>query len=209
GFGGPRGEPPSAVYSREVYCLDRATGRVLWKAVAVKARPTISANPSNTYASETPVTDGKRVYAYFGMTGLFCYDFKGKLLWSKSLGSYPMMMGHGTGSSPVLHGSRLFLQCDNEQESFLVALDTKTGKELWRVRREERSGWSTPFIWQHKKVTELVTAGSRSVRSYDPATGNLIWELGGMRGQCTASPVGDDEMLYVGVGGGMGGGGPL
>src|SRR5262249_15542900 len=104
---------------------------------------------------------------------------------------------------------RLFLQCDNERDSFLSALDAKTGKELWRVARDERSGWATPFIWRNKKRTELVTAGSRKVRSYDPATGKLLWELGGMRGQCKASPVGDGEMLYVGGGGGGGGSGPL
>lgn len=106
----------------------------------------------------------------------------------------------------MLHGSRLFIQCDNEAKSFLVALDTRTGQELWRTARDETSTWATPYVWRTPKRTEIVTAGSRKVRSYDPATGKLIWELG-IQGRCAASPVGDADMLYVGAGGGGGGGG--
>src|SRR5205807_2699448 len=97
----------------EVYCLDRATGKEIWKQVARDDKPRIATHPSNTYASETPVTDGERVYAYFGMHGLFCYEMAGKQLWKKDLGSYPMLMGWGTSSSPVLDGDRLFVQVDN------------------------------------------------------------------------------------------------
>jgi outer membrane protein assembly factor BamB len=157
------------------------------------------------------VTDGERVYAYFGMTGVFCYDFAGKLVWKTDLGSYRMAMGYGTGSSPVLHDGRLFIQCDNEERSFLVALDGKTGKELWRTARPERTGWSTPLVWKNKVRTELVCLGSPKVRSYDPATGKQLWEMGGMSGQPHASMVASDELLYVGTGGmpsfGFGGGG--
>ncbi|VTU00001.1 Putative uncharacterized protein OS=Rhodopirellula baltica (strain SH1) GN=RB5272 PE=4 SV=1: PQQ_2 [Gemmataceae bacterium] len=145
GFGGGKGAP-KAMYQFKVVCLDRATGKPLWEKVAKEAVPTIPTHGSNTYATETPVTDGERVYAYFGMTGLYCYDLDGKLVWSKDLGSYPMQAGWGTASSPVLDGDRLVVQCDNEEKSFLVALDKKTGKELWRTDRAERSGWSTPFV---------------------------------------------------------------
>ena len=191
-----------------ILCLDGETGKVLWEQLAHEGKPTLAIHRTNTYASETPVTDGERVYAYFGMTGLYCYDLDGKPLWNKNLGSFPMMMGWGTGSSPVLAGDRLFVQCDNEQESFLIALDKRTGDELWRVARKEKSNWSTPFIWKNKQRTELVAAGS-TMRSYDPADGHLLWELGDIRGRCSATPVGTDELLYVGVGGGMGGAGPL
>jgi outer membrane protein assembly factor BamB len=133
------GKPPDQVYQWQVYCLDRASGKVLWKQTAAEKKPTIPKQPSNSYASETPVTDGERVYAYFGMTGLFCYDMSGKPVWNKDLGSYPMAMGFGTGSSPTLEGDRLFVQCDNEKQSFLLALDKKTGKELWRVDLLEHS----------------------------------------------------------------------
>lgn len=201
-------KPPAAVFRWEVYCLDRETGKEIWKQLAYEGRPTIPTHATNTYASETPVTDGERIYAYFGMTGLFCYDMTGKLLWKKNLGSYRMKFGWGTGSSPVLEGERLFVQCDNEEQSFLVALDRKTGEELWRVKRNEVSTWSTPFIWKNKQRTEVVTGGA-TVRSYDPATGKLLWSLGGMEGTVSPSPVGDRELLFFGVSGGFGGPGPL
>src|SRR5262249_40037935 len=157
----------------------------------------------NTYATETPVTDGERVYAYFGTTGgVFCYDLAGTLLWKKDLGTYRMMFGHGTAASPALDGGRLFIQRDNEEKSFLVALETRTGQELWRTPRSERTSWSTPLVWKNKVRTEVVCVGSPRVRSYDPATGKQLWELGGLSGQCQASPVAGDELLYVGSGGG-------
>ena len=134
GFGGRGGgQPPDALYQYEVYCLDRTTGNVIWKQLATERKPTIPTHRTNTYASDTPVTDGQRVYAYFGMTGVFCYDLDGQLIWTKDLGSYPMAMGWGTGSSPVLADNCLILQCDNEKASFLVALDKATGEEKWRA----------------------------------------------------------------------------
>lgn len=235
GFGGMRSpEPPNKVFQWEVYCLDRETGKQIWKQLAIERKPTIATHSTNTYASETPIVDGERLYVYFGMTGLFCYDLDGKLIWKKDIGSYPMVMGWGTGSSPLLVGDKLYVQCDNESKSFIVALDKKTGEEVWREARDEGSSWSSPYLWKNKQRTELVTAGSRKIRSYDPATGKLLWELtgassrrggdeggerpgggrpggglGGMGGLCSASPVGDDEQLYVGFGGGAGSNGPL
>jgi outer membrane protein assembly factor BamB len=229
GKGGPPGgfgrgaQPPDKVFRWEVYCLDRATGKTLWKQLALEGKPRVATHGSNTYASETPVTDGERVYAYFGMTGLFCYDLDGKQLWKKDIGAFPMQMGWGTGSSPVLAGDRVVIQCDNEEKSFLVAFDKKTGDELWRTPREERSTWGTPFVWKNKSRTEIVTTGARKVRSYDPENGKLVWELGqaaageggfgrlgGMGGmsRVTATPTAGDDLLYVGLGGAgpMGGG---
>jgi outer membrane protein assembly factor BamB len=210
GFGRDR-KPPNDVYKWEVYCLNAADGKVVWKQTAAEHKPAMPIHGTNTYATETPVTDGERVYAYFGMTGVFCYDLAGKQLWkNEDLGSFKMMFGHGTGASPAFDGERLFIQCDNEEKSFLAALDKKTGKELWKVARPERTGWSTPLVWKNKVRTEVVCLGSPKVRSYDPATGKQLWELGGMSGQAHASLVADDERLYVGTGGGpsFGPGGP-
>jgi outer membrane protein assembly factor BamB len=208
GFGRPGGgKPPDMVFQFEIYCLDRGTGKEIWKQVAHEGKPRIATHRSNTFASETPVTDGERVYAYFGMTGLFCYDVAGKFVWKKDLGAYPMQMGWGTSSSPVLDSERLFLQIDNEEKSFLVALDKKTGEEVWRESRTERSNWGSPIVWKNKERTEIVTVGSQKVRSYDPASGKALWELSMGGGRCTASPVGDDAQLYVGTAAGFGGGG--
>jgi outer membrane protein assembly factor BamB len=210
GGGGPKGgfgrqEPPDDVYKFQVLCLSAADGKILWRETARESKPTIPTQASNTYATETPVTDGERVYAYFGMHGLYAYDFAGKQVWKLDLGSYPMAMGFGTGSSPALGDGKVFVQCDNERDSFLAAVDAKTGKELWRTKRTERTGYSSPLVWKNKERTEVVCVGAQKVRSYDPATGKQLWELGGMAGQPKASPVATDELLIVGTGGGPGG----
>ncbi len=111
--------------------------------------------------------------------GLFTYDMDGKLLWKKDLGSYRTAFNWGTASSPVLHGDRLFIVDDNEEHSFVVALDAKTGKEIWKVKRDEKSNWATPYIWENDLRTELVTCGKKKVRSYS-LDGKLLWELDGM-----------------------------
>ena len=206
--GGPgmfgNAKPPDALYRWEIHCLDRYTGKTLWSHVPLERKPAIAATMGNGYASETPVSDGARVYAYFGMHGLYCYDLSGNELWRQDLGSYKMMMSWGTGSSPALDGARLFILCDNEEKSFLAAFDKTTGKELWRVPRADKSSWSTPFVWRNKVRTEIVTAGGKSVRAYDPADGKVLWEIkregGGMGTSVNATPVADETMLYVGAG---------
>lgn len=198
-----------AVYQWEVYCFRAIDGTVVWKRTVAQRKPTYAVNSSNTYASETPATDGDRVYAYFGETGVFCFDYLGTQLWHKDLGVYPTFSSHGTGASPVLDGGRLFIQCDNDQKSFLVALEATTGKELWRVARAEPTGWSTPLVWKNKVRTEVVCLGSKQLLSYDPDNGKLLWQLSGTSAQCFGSPVGDAELLYAGTGGQLGGGRPL
>src|SRR5207248_2090607 len=132
-----------------VVCLDRKTGKIRWEKAAHKGTPPTAIHLKNSYASETPVTDGKRVYAYFGSVGVYSFDLDGKELWSKKLGGYKTKMGWGTGSSPVLHKDRLYIVNDNEEKSFLVALDAASGDEVWRVERDEKSNWSTPFVWEN------------------------------------------------------------
>lgn len=184
------------LYRWELHCFDLASGDALWSRVAHRGTPRIATHQGNTYASETPVTDGQRVYAYFGMTGLFAYDLDGSLVWKKDLGAFPMQSDWGTSSSPLLHDGTLFLQIDSEASSFLVALDTGTGEERWRVPRDEGSTWSSPMIWRNRVRTELVASGPR-VRSYDPTNGNLFWELSLGGGRSAASATGDEERLYV------------
>jgi len=185
------------VYRWEVRCVDLESGQTLWKTVAKEGSPGSKKHRATNYASETPVTDGKRLYAYFGMNGLYCYDLDGTLLWEKDLGTYYTLNGWGTGSSPVLHKGSLYIQVDNEDSSFLVALDAETGDELWRVEREEETNYSTPFIWKNSLRTELVTGG-KTARSYDPQTGELIWELEVNGYYNIPSPVSKGDLLYLG-----------
>jgi outer membrane protein assembly factor BamB len=130
------------------------------------------------------------------MMGVYCYDLDGTPLWKKELGSYTTQFGWGSGSSPILHEDHVYIQCDNDEKSFLVALDKHSGNELWRVDRDEQSNWSTPYIWKNKQRTELVLGGGDRIRSYDPKTGHPLWELKA-HGRTSITPVGDDQMLYV------------
>jgi outer membrane protein assembly factor BamB len=185
------------LYRWEVSCLDLKTGETLWKSTAREGSPRIKKHRATNYASETPVTDGKRLYAYFGMNGVYCFDLNGTLLWEKDLGAHYTLNGWGTGSSPVLHQGRLFIQVDNEDKSFLVALDAKSGDELWKKDRDETTNYSTPFIWKNSQRTELVVGG-KTTRSYDPVNGDLLWELKTDGYYTIPSPVADHDLLYLG-----------
>ena len=189
------------IFRWEVTCLDLRTGEELWKHIAYQGNPRIKTHVGNTYASETPVTDGKRVYVYFGMTGVFCYDMDGQLLWQKDLGVYDTQNGWGTGSSPVIYKDILYLQIDNEVSSFLVALKADNGEQLWKVDRDEKTNYSTPIIWENRIRTELITSG-KTARSYDPKTGELFWELKLGGEMSIPSPVADEDHLYIGNAGG-------
>lgn len=189
--------PTTDLFSWEIYCLDRLDGSVVWKTVAIEGHPRIPTHTGNTYASETPVTDGERLYVYFGMMGLFCYDLDGSLVWKKDFGGYPMEADWGTSTSPVLHDGLLYQAIDNEEESFLVALDARSGEERWRIPRHEDSNWSTPVIWRNRLRSELVVQGV-TTRSYDPKTGEVLWKLNLGGGRNVISPLPDGDRLFVG-----------
>ncbi|HEV8061513.1 MAG TPA: PQQ-binding-like beta-propeller repeat protein [Gemmataceae bacterium] len=198
-FGGERSKPPEDVHRWMVYCLDWGTGKIRWEREAHHGAPDRGSHLKNSYASETPVTDGERVYAFFGNLGVFCYDMNGEPLWSRRIESYPTFMSWGTASSPVLYKGRLYVLDDNEKTSFLTALDAKTGKEIWRVERDERTSWATPFIWENDLRTELITCGKKRIRSYD-LDGKLLWELGGMSSLVIPTPLAKFGMLYLSSG---------
>jgi outer membrane protein assembly factor BamB len=190
--------------SYKVFAIDSKTGKVKWEQEAHRGQPFGGRHRKNTYASETPATDGERLYASFGgNVGLFCYSMDGKLLWKKVWPPQRIYLDFGTASSPVVHKGVVYQMHDNETESFLVALDAKTGNELWKTSRNGikarmQSGWATPFIWENGSRTEIVTIGKGLVISYG-ADGKEIWRLGGMT-QATPSPVAGDGLLYVGSG---------
>jgi outer membrane protein assembly factor BamB len=197
-FGGNRESAPADDHRWMVYCVDWKTGKLLWER-EVKKDKAPPRHLKNSYASETPVTDGEHVWAYFGSAGVYCLDRDGKLVWSQPFTTYKMRYGWGTAASPILHQGRLYIVDDNDEQSFLLALDAKTGKQIWRVARDEASNWSTPFIWENGKRTEIVSAGTRRVRSYD-LDGKLLWEFGGMSTIAIPTPFARHGLLYVASG---------
>jgi len=190
------GKVPPGEHRWLVLCLDWHSGKTLWQKTVHKGIPPSTIHTKNTYASETPVTDGERLIAYFGNLGIYCFDLKGKELWSKKVDSVRTRLGWGTGASPILHKDRLYVQSDNEDNSYLLALDARTGNEVWRVSRQEKSGWASPFIWENKLRTEIVTCASKRIRSYD-LDGKLLWELGGMSTIVIPTPCAANGLLYL------------
>jgi outer membrane protein assembly factor BamB len=198
-FGGDRKDAPDLVHQWKVYALDLATGALNWEKQVHEGKPDAPRHLKNSYASETPATDGERLYAYFGGVGMFCFDLAGNPVWEKRMVPQKMAYGWGTAASPIVEGDRLYLINDNEDASYLLALDKKTGDEIWRVAREEGSNWSTPYIWKNSVRMEIVTPGSDAVRSYD-LDGKLLWSLTGMSSITIATPYAEGDLLYVSSG---------
>lgn len=159
-------------------CLDVVTGEPLWSRTAYEGMPHQGHHNKGGFASASPVTDGEYVYAYFGSFGLFCYDFEGRLVWKREFEAQAIEDSLGEGSSPALFEDTLVIAVDTERQSFVVAIDKRTGEELWRQDREETSNWSTPRIFTHADRRQVLINGA-TVRSYDLTTGELLWECGG------------------------------
>jgi outer membrane protein assembly factor BamB len=182
-----------------LYDVDFTSGRVRWERVLHTAVPSQPVHLKNTYLSETPVTDGERVYVYSGSIGLFAFDLSGTPVWSKPMPAVKTRLGWGSASSPVLHQGRLYIVNDNEERSFVAAYDAPSGRELWRVNRDEGSNWSTPFIWENDVRTELVTTGTLRVRSYD-LNGRPLWDIARMSVLTVPTPVSRHGLLFVSAG---------
>jgi outer membrane protein assembly factor BamB len=179
-----------------VYGLDFASGRVLWQREAHRGVPVQSRHLKNSYASETPTTDGERVYAVFGNVGVFAYALDGTPVWQRQWPARATRNGWGTAASPVLHGGRLYVLDDNDEQASLMALDAKTGREIWRVERARETNWATPYIWRHAQRTEIVVAATHGVQSYD-LDGKPLWTLRGMSAIAIPAPFESGGLLYV------------
>ena len=205
GFGGPgggrRGGPPISAptnyYQFNVLCIDRNTGKTIWQRTACEVVPHEGHHDTGSFASASPITDGKLLYASFGSRGIYCYDLEGNLKWEKKLGDLHMRMSFGEGASPALYGDTLVQICDQEQDSFIVALDARTGEEKWRKPREEVSTWGTPLIVEAAGRTQVITSGTTRIRSYDLRDGELIWECGGLGSNPIACPVTVDGLAIA------------
>ena len=181
-----------------LYDIDFETGMVRWQQTLHTAIPSLPTHQKSTFASETPVTDGERVYVYLADIGLYALDFDGELVWSVAMDWLPRREW-GAASSPVLYGDQLFVVNDNDQDSYVAAFDTATGEELWRTERDEGSNWSTPFVWENDVRTEVVTTGQNGVRSYS-LDGELLWSLSGMSSLVIPTPFSDHGLLYINSG---------
>ena len=195
GFGG--GPAPTTPYEFVILALDRATGKTVWQKTARKLTPHEGRHQTNTFASASPITDGEHLYVGFGSRGFYCYDLQGNLKWEKDLGDMRTRMGFGEGSSPALAGRLLIINWDHEDQSFIVALDKKTGAEVWRKSRDEISSWSTPLIVEHNGRQQAIIPASKRTRSYDVETGELLWEAAGLTGNVIPMPVVGHGMVYV------------
>ncbi len=194
---GPRGIQPTEVHQFAVLAIRRSDGRVLWQRVVREELPHEGTHPTGTWASNSAVTDGEHVWAYFGSRGLYALDMNGSVKWEKDFGDMRIRLGFGEGSSPALGDDRLIINWDHEGESFIVALDKRTGQELWRTPREEMTSWTTPIIVRHGSSRQVITSATGKVRAYDYETGKLLWETTGMTLNTIPSPVSDGRMVFV------------
>jgi outer membrane protein assembly factor BamB len=181
-----------------VLAVDRKSGKILWQQTVHKELPHEAGHVTASLASASPVTDGQRVFAFFGSRGLYCLDASGKLLWQKNLGEMHTKHGHGEGSSPALHGETLIVTWDHEERSFLLALDKRTGNTRWRVSRAEDTSWASPIVVEHAGRSQVIVPGTNRLRGYDLASGAVLWECGGLSSNIVASPVAANGVVYAG-----------
>lgn len=188
-------------YTFKVICVDTAKGKILWERTAYDGPVFDHRHRRNTYASPTPVTDGKYVYAFFGSEGIYCYDFAGKLVWKQSLGGIPQL-GMGAGSSPVLYEGLVIVTADQEMgdTSYITALDQKTGKAVWKTPRNNHASWATPVLVKTAKRTELIVSGSETIVAYDPATGKEFWTCKGVESHAIPTPVVSGDIAVFSAG---------
>jgi outer membrane protein assembly factor BamB len=190
-----------------VYCLDRASGRVLWERTAVERQPQVKRHPKSTHANPTVATDGIHVAAFFGSEGLYVYDSSGKLLWKKDFGvldsgffQVPSAQW-GFASSPVIHDGKLIIQADVLKNSFLAAFDVQSGKQLWRTERNDVPTWSTPAVAPHtaggSQRKQVVVNGWKHIGGYDLETGNELWRLEGGGDLPVPTPVFEDGLIVI------------
>lgn len=190
----------SAEHRWMIYAVDFQSGKIRWEHELARSVPKVQRHIKNSFASETPVTDGERVYVYFGSIGMLAaLDMNGRRVWSQELGAYDGRQAFGTAASPALHGDRVIVVHDNTMESFIAAYDKRTGRQIWRVQRDEVENWATPFVWQNELRTEIVTSGLRKVRSYD-LDGKLLWELSGMTVNVTPTPFASHGLVFINSG---------
>ena len=192
-----RGTSPTQPVKYIVMAVNRSDGKVLWERLAKEEVPHAGQHETSTWATSSPITDGERVYAHFGSRGLFCYTFEGDLVWEKNFGDMSIRRSFGEGSSPVLYKDRLIVNWDHEGQSFIVALNVTNGEELWRTDRDEGTTWMTPVVVEETGRAQVICSGTKRVRSYDLASGKLLWDGEGLTANVIPTPVAANGVVYV------------
>ena len=195
GFFGGKNDGPK--YKFDLLAINRSDGSILWQKTLREVAPHEGMHQDGTYASNSPVTDGEYVYAYFGSRGLYCVDMMGNVKWEKDIGTMYKSNTFGEGSSPVLYDNTLVIVQDHEGDSFITALDKRTGDVLWKTDRNEKTTWFSPIVVEHDGKAQVITAGTNRVRSYDLTTGELLWDGDGLTPNSIPSPVAAGEYVYL------------
>jgi outer membrane protein assembly factor BamB len=202
----PSTEPPKTgmnanktdkIHKFEVLCINRKSGKIIWEKVVDEEVPQEATHELGSWASNSAVTDGKNLYAFFGSRGLYCLDFKGNVKWERKFGQMKIAGNFGEGASPALYKDKVIMVWDHQSGSFITALDKNTGKDIWKVDREEGTSWATPLIVEVNGKVQIITAASKFVRSYDLETGEVIWQCSGLTGNVIPCPVEVNGIVYV------------
>ncbi|MDX1285341.1 MAG: PQQ-binding-like beta-propeller repeat protein, partial [Draconibacterium sp.] len=192
-----RGVSTNIVHDFKVILVNRNNGNIIWEKTVAKELPQESTHNLGSWASNSPCTDGDFIYAYFGSRGLFCLDFEGNIIWERDFGQMEKHMSFGEGASPYLYKDRIFVLWDHEGDSYLYAIDKKTGKDVWKLERDERTSWSSPFVVEANGKTQVITSATTNIRSNDYETGELLWTSTGLTRNVIPVPVVEDNIVYV------------
>jgi outer membrane protein assembly factor BamB len=183
-------------YKFDIVCLDRETGKTLWQKTTIQTAPHEGHQPTGSFACSSAVTDGKYVWAGFGSRGVYCYDMDGKQIWAKDLGKMRISRGFGEGSSIALAGNAIIVQMDQEDQSKIYALNKENSVILWQKDRDEVTSWATPLPVEYDGKFQVVTDATKLIRSYDVATGDILWQCGGLTRNVIPSPVAGLGMVF-------------
>ncbi|MHC4552336.1 MAG: outer membrane protein assembly factor BamB family protein [Planctomycetota bacterium] len=195
-----RGKRPTSEYKFDVVCMDRANGKILWQKTVTEAIPHEGHHPDASFASGSPATDGKLIWANFGSQGLYCLDIDGNLKWSRDLVKQRIRAGFGEGSSAVIVGKAVVVVADHEEQSYIYAFDKISGEPLWKKERDEPTGWATPLAVEVNGNTQIVVNGSNFVRGYDVQTGEILWKCSGQTANTVPTPVAGFGNVYCASG---------
>lgn len=185
------------IHKFTVVSLDKTSGKINWQTVVDEEMPAERTHELGSWASNSPVTDGENIYAFFGSRGLYCLDFEGKIKWSRKFGQMDIVASFGEGSSPAVYRDKIFIQWDHQGQSYLYAINKADGTDAWTDQRDEVTSWATPLIVELNGKAQVITSASNKVRSYDAETGKIVWECTGMTKNVIPNPMYANGIVYL------------